>query len=281
MSGRRENVMLRAATGLEGGMVASGSTCGVVTGGALGVALMEGPMGSHQETMKRVSDYVDWFQNNFATTLCRERTGVDFYKTKGQLRYFLPGERVGRCLWHIGKAMAHISSLRDEPFSLKGEQARESPADDIHCAQAVLKGVRDKTGVGDDLLEKASFVLDGGVAYKGGACGAIAGAVMAINLAFGWNIREMSYARTIKNFVVGHTNLLRKHPKAMPEPFAIGKGLVRTLRAKAGSLECRQIVGRRFEGQDDFRAHIRSSQTCAEIIKAAVEEATEAIEKYR
>jgi hypothetical protein len=280
MSGRRENVMLRAATGLEGGMVASGSTCGVVTGGALGIALMEGPMLSHQETMKRVSEYVDWFQDNFATTLCRERTGVDFYKTKGQLRYFLPGERVGRCLWHIGKAMAHISSLRDEPFSLKGELVRESLADDIHCAQAVLKGVREKTGVGDDLLEKASFVLDGGVAYKGGACGAIAGAVMAVNIALGWNIREMSYIRTIKDFVTGHLNLIRKHAKAMPEPFAIGKEIVKELHAKAGCLECSQIVGRSFGGHDDFQAYIHSSQICTELIKMAVEKASEAIQRY-
>jgi hypothetical protein len=280
MSGRREDVMLKAVTGLEAGLVASGSTCGVVTCGALGIALMNGPTFSQQETMKRVSEYVDWFQDNFKTTLCRERTGVDFYKATGQLRYFLPGERVARCLWHIGKAMAYISSRRDEAFFLRGEQVREKGADDIHCAQAVLKGVRDKTGVGDDLLEKVSFVLDGGVAYKGGACGAIAGALMALNIALGWNIREMSYIRTIKDFVTGHLNLIRKHPKAMPEPFAIGKEIVNGLHAKAGSLECRQIVGRSFEGHDDFQAYIHSSQICTDLIKVAVEKASEAIQRY-
>jgi hypothetical protein len=281
MSGRREDVMLKAVTGLEGGLVARGSTCGVVTGGALGIALMNGPTFSQQETMKRVSEYVDWFQDNFKTTLCRERTGLDFYKATGQLRYFLPGERVARCLWHIGKAMSYISSRRDEAFFLRGEQVREKRADDIHCAQAVLKGVRDKTGVGDDLLEKVSFVLDGGVAYKGGACGAIAGALMALNIALGWNIREMSYIRTIKDFVTGHLNLIRKHAKAMPEPFAIGKEIVKELHAKAGSLECSQIVGRSFGGHDDFQAYIHSSQTCTDLIKAAVEKASEAIQRYR
>ena len=40
MIGRRENRMLKAFTGLKGGIVASGSTCGIVTGGALGIALM-------------------------------------------------------------------------------------------------------------------------------------------------------------------------------------------------------------------------------------------------
>jgi C_GCAxxG_C_C family probable redox protein len=281
MSGRREDTMLKAVTGLEGGLVASGSTCGVVTCGALGIALMDSPSSTHREIMEKVSAYVDWFQDNFATSLCRERTGVDFYNATGQLRYIMPGNRVARCLWYIGKAMAYISSRREGPWFPQGEQVRESRTNDIHCAQAVLQGVRERIGVGDDLLEKASFVLDGGVAFRGGVCGAIAGAVMALNIPFGWNIREMSYAKTIKEFVVGHTNLLRKHPKAMPEPFAIGKELVRELRAKAGSLECRQIVGRSFEGYDDFQTYIHSSQTCTDLIKAAVEKASETIQRYR
>ncbi len=40
MIGKQEDLALRSATGLEGGLVARGSTCGVVTGGALGIALM-------------------------------------------------------------------------------------------------------------------------------------------------------------------------------------------------------------------------------------------------
>jgi hypothetical protein len=40
MIGRREDRLLQASAGLEGGIVASGSTCGVVSGGALGLALM-------------------------------------------------------------------------------------------------------------------------------------------------------------------------------------------------------------------------------------------------
>ena len=40
MIGRQEDRVLKAFTGLEGGIVASGSTCGLVTGGALGLAQM-------------------------------------------------------------------------------------------------------------------------------------------------------------------------------------------------------------------------------------------------
>ena len=40
MIGRRETVMLKAFTGLEGGLVGSGSTYGTVTAGAFGIALI-------------------------------------------------------------------------------------------------------------------------------------------------------------------------------------------------------------------------------------------------
>ena len=39
MIGKPEDQLLKSFTGLEGGIVASGSTCGVVSGGAIGLAL--------------------------------------------------------------------------------------------------------------------------------------------------------------------------------------------------------------------------------------------------
>jgi len=67
MIGIQEDMALRSATGLEGGLVACGSTCGVVTGGALGIALMRieelGKDGQAAEyaVMKEAKEYVDWF----------------------------------------------------------------------------------------------------------------------------------------------------------------------------------------------------------------------------
>ncbi len=39
MIGKPEDKLLKSVTGLEGGVVATGSTCGVVSGGAIGLAL--------------------------------------------------------------------------------------------------------------------------------------------------------------------------------------------------------------------------------------------------
>jgi len=41
MIGKPENKLLKSITGLEGGVVATGSTCGVVSGGAIGFGFLD------------------------------------------------------------------------------------------------------------------------------------------------------------------------------------------------------------------------------------------------
>jgi hypothetical protein len=282
MIGRQEDMALRSATGLEGGLVACGSTCGVVTGGALGIALMRideldrGGEAARLAVMKEAGEYVDWFRKGFKTTLCRKRTSVDFYKTFGQLRYFLPNA-VGRCLWHTGKASSYLNSLSTSPLKVSIKKSAAMNPETIHCATKVLAGVREACGVGDEIVEKIAFVLDGGVALSGGLCGAMAGAVMAANLVFGWDIRTMSYPATIRKFVRGHVNLLRKHTSWKHESFAIGKDIMNRLRGMEASLECSHITGKTFSGWDDFQAHVHSSTPCRNLIKGAIEIACESI----
>ncbi len=284
MRGNRNDQALKSATGLEGGLVACGSTCGVVTVGALGIAgcrLGHGGEAAQRAVMDQARAYVDWFQGEFLTTLCRERTGVDFYKARGQLSYLLPA-RVGRCLWHIGKAADRLWELTSRPVSDAAKGPPEASSDSMHCATEVLKGVRESCGVGDEVLEKIVFVLDGGVALSGGVCGAMAGAILAANLAFGWDIRDMNYATTVKEFVGGHVNLLRKHPHAdKPETFAIGKEIMQRLQEKTTVLECNAITGKKFSGWDDFQTHLRSSSACRELIRLAITTASDAIIRYK
>ena len=176
--GRREDRMLKAFTGLEGGIVASGSTCGVVTGGALGLALMyddmlqERGVAAEAGVLSLTGEYLRWFEQNFGSPFCRDRSGVDFYTTWGQIRYFLPGDRVGKCLWHIRGAIRHLYNYQEKDLPTP-EEPKERQDEPIHCAQAVLRGIRDRTGIGDPLLERLSFVFDGGVGYQGGVCGAL------------------------------------------------------------------------------------------------------------
>lgn len=286
MAGIREDLALKGTTGLEGGLVARGSTCGVVTGGSLGIALArigeietEGEA-ARRRVMEEVRDYVQWFGSSFGTTLCRERTGVDFYTLSGQLRYLLPGDRFSRCMRHIGKAAARLRQriVPDRPV----KDALGGPSDGArHCATEVLRGVRKASGMGDDVLEKIAFVLDGGVGFTGGVCGALAGAVMAANLAFGWDMRSMGLPGTVREFVAGHVNLLRKKKGAKRETFAIGREVLKGIDGRASSLECVRIAGRSFAGWDDFQEYIRPSAPCGELIEQAILVSSGAIMRYR
>ena len=75
-----------------------------------------------------------------------------------------------------------------------------------------MRAIKEQTGVGDDLLEQLSFVFDGGIGLQGGACGALAGAIMGMNLLIGMNVRDMNYSEILKAFTVGHKNLLTDKP---------------------------------------------------------------------
>lgn len=286
MIGRREDRVLKAFTGLEGGIVASGSTCGVVTGGAFGLALM------HDNVLKErgivaeagvlclIGEYTKWFEHSFGSVFCRERSGVDFYTTLGQLRYFLPGDRVGRCLWHLRGAMRHLYAYQWKKLPVIDVEHMEIEGEPIHCAQAVLRGIRNRTGIGDLLLERLSFIFDGGVCLQGGVCGALAGAIMGINLILGMNIRSTSYFQRLRAFAVGHINLLLDKPIGKPEPFGVGKSVIQRLREEAGATECRTITEKEFSDRANFQKHISSSDKCAGLIELATTEASNAIQRF-
>ena len=285
MIDRREDPVLKAFTGLEGGIVASGSTCGVVTGGALGLALMydavlqEKGITAEMGMMSLIGDYIKWFEDSYGSSLCRERSCVNFYTTGGQLRYLLPGDRVGKCLWHIRGAMRYLYACQEKGLPVIDVEPKGTQYEPIHCAQVVLRGIRERTGIGDPLLERLSFIFDGGVGFQGGVCGALAGAVMGLNLLLGMNIRETSYFKTLKAFTVGHINLLLDKPIGKPEPFGVGKNIIQRFREEAGAIECRTITEKEFSGWTDFQKHISSSDKCTGLIELVTTEASKAIKR--
>ena len=285
MTGRREDRALKACTGLEGGVVASGSTCGVVTAGALGLALMhdrvlqDRGIAAEAGVLSLVGEYFRWFEERFGCSFCRERSGVDFYTTFGQLRYFLPGDRVGKCLWHLRGAMRHLYTYQEKELPGMDVTPKKIQNEPIHCAQAVLRGIKDRTGISDPLLERLSFIFDGGVGFQGGVCGALAGAVMGANLLLGMNIRDTKYFQTLKAFIVGHINLLLDKPIGEPEPFGVGKNIVQRFRDEAGAIECRSIAKKEFSGWTDFQKYISSSDKCAGLIEFATNEASKSIQR--
>jgi hypothetical protein len=227
-----------------------------------------------------VGEYVKWFEENFGSTTCKERSGVDFYTARGQLRYFIPGDKVSKCLWHIRGAIRYLYSFRQEELPITEAQSDRAQGKPIHCAQRVLKGIKEQTGTGDDILEQLSFVFDGGIGLQGGVCGALAGAIMGVNLLIGMNVRSMKFSEILKSFLVGHKNLLTDKPVEKPEPFNVGKGIVKNFKKESGAVECRTITGRKFSGWSDFQDFITSSDKCTGLMVFAKDQASVALEKY-
>jgi C_GCAxxG_C_C family probable redox protein len=287
MNNMPEDRLLKAATGLEGGCVASGSTCGVLTGGAIGLALnneaeiINGGIAAELKIHSRIKNYVDWFENTYGTSLCRKRSKSDFHKPSGLLRYLLPGDRIVRCMWHIRGAMRYLYDIRHAHIDSETETDMVSDENSFHCAKAVLSGIREKTDIGDLRLERLAFVFDGGLGLCGGICGAFAGAVMAVNLLLGLNVRRISYWKIIKAFTIGHMNLLLEKPVGPPEPFMAGSEIAVNFKKAAGALECRDITGRQFSGWDDFQIYISESVTCAELIDETIGKTSEIILRYK
>ncbi|MCU0599369.1 MAG: C-GCAxxG-C-C family protein [Desulfobacterales bacterium] len=287
MIGKPDNMILKSVTGLEGGCVAGGSTCGVITGGAMGLAfnsvgdiLREG-VAAERSVIARVQNYVRWFEGTYGTSLCRERTKTDFNTISGLIRYLLPGDRIVRCMWHIRGAMRHLHDIQNQDvIEIKGDD-RISAETPFHCAQAVLSGIRQNTDVGDMRLERLAFVFDGGVAYAGGLCGALAGAVMAINLMMGLPTRSLSYWKIIHAFVIGHINLIKAQPMGPPEPFMAGREVVEHFKASAGSLECRSITGKDFSGWDDLQNYVLTSHQCSGVIDTIIRKTSDIILRYK
>lgn len=278
----RDPILMRAATNLEGGVVGCGDTCGVVSagvlaiGGLLSTAGYHTPRGMEQAIHRVAASYKSWFEGRFGTSLCRERVQVDFSTVRGLLRYLIPGDRLIRCLEHIGLAVDFLTErLREELRAVnKRESVREEEGEkqdggglrEPHCAFTVLKMVYPEQIGFTDSLRWATSGLAGGIALTGATCGALLGGILAIGLRYGYDARVTSRAAVTAAFIKGHLNLLR-HPRTPPrEAFATSRFFAERFQRQFGSMRCMEIAPRRFASAEELRSFLESSPQCGEVV---------------
>jgi Putative redox-active protein (C_GCAxxG_C_C) len=255
---------MRAVCPLEGGALSMGSTCGVVSGGCLGLALFHVGELASGDTEKRAAlyerllGYTRWFESEYGSTICRERSGVDLTTFQGLIDYLFTGKFATRCAAHAGPAAEHLVELASKPLESGSGRAGQGL-----CAALVIKGIREDTGYGNDLVEKVSIALDGGIGLSGGLCGALAGALMVIGSIWGIDPRESLLRGTLVPFTTGHINMYRRRRR--PELWSMGGPVARHFVKEFGSMECRAITGRTFESYDELADHVSGSETCAKI----------------
>ena len=289
--------LIMALTGLAGGILNNGSTCGVVIGGAISSAMIRDKELSGQWTredeiqlLREIGADVAWFENRFGTSLCREREEVDYQRITA-LGLLNPRKAKG-CVARSGASMEYFVEKYDEPSASAGEALTASsnparstrvsqkmghvPPDNleisdggtktaVHCAPHILRKIREQTGVGNEQLERVSVALDGGIGLAGGGCGALSGALMALGL---------KYALDPKG---SEPNKLRNIYRSMDsEFFRMARILVSKFIKEFGRFECSKLTATAFEDWAEFDA-FRGSRACDALNKFLVEESVEII----
>lgn len=264
---------------LEGGAVSMGSTCGVVSGGCLGLALSHDGELERGDPLKmdalygRMREYTRWFERRFGSTVCRERLGADLTSVPGLVVYLFTGRFATRCISHVGPAAEHLVGLCSKPLERSGV-----PAEGGYCAAPVIRVIREETGLGTELMERVSVALDGGVGLSGGLCGALAGALMAVGSVWGADPRESFLRGTVAPAVEGHVNMYRRRDR--PELWSVGGQLASAFRKRFGSMECREITCRSFDSASALSGHVGSSEKCTPVMEWCSARAVEALNAH-
>ncbi len=120
------------------------------------------------------------------------------------------------------------------------------------CSQSVLLSLQEEFGIGNNEVFKAATVLSGGVARHGETCGAVIGALMALNLLIGRE--KMEETEAYRDAMKPSADLMDRFKDELKKQFGFEEALNGTL--------CKQIhekiYGRSFDmtDPDDYHAFL-------------------------
>ncbi len=266
MQGIQDDDLIKALTGLAGGILNNGSTCGVVIGGAISTAMIRDhelagrwTLEDEIKLLEEIRRDVAWFEHKFNTCLCRERDDLSYQRIT--VIGLLNPRKVKGCVARTGASMIYFLEKHEGANDEAGSQwpkGEARPCD--HCAQTILKEVRKETGVGNEKLEQISVALDGGIGLSGGGCGALSGALMALGLQYALDPKKTD-PKQLRNIYRSMDSVF----------FSKAKTLVNRFIKKFGYLECSRLTGKKFQDWDDF-SDFRNSSSCDDINHFLIEE---------
>ena len=245
--------MLKAATGLGGGVGHEGDTCGALTGGVLALGLCN--RNHHFDRLYcDCIEYYRRFNRRFGSSKCRDITGVRFKQGYDIRRFFLKGIKCLRVVYGSIESIFDIIEASRSP-TLKDSYRISSlfGAERYHCAGAVLSRIEPCLRPELGSILKITQGFSGGVAFQGDICGALMGGVFALGAVHG---TELQRTQPVKLFRAGWVAMKEGsrvfqnehlHP-SFRTSLRVGE-LYRRFVSRFGSADCADILGQTNESK--------------------------------
>jgi len=264
--------LVKSVTGLAGGINNSGSTCGAIFGGALNLAIMHRAASQSWDISNEIhlihdiQKFVRLFEQEFGSSLCRERTGLDLKKLSGKIGLLIPSIAKGcvKQIPSIAKGCVKQTAWTMNYISKSKISSSDESINSIdHCSSSIFDEIENRTSFSDPYLKQLSTGLSGGIGLSGGGCAALSAGIMLLGLKLGNKDLEDGKKR----------NPLRYSP---PKFVKYANKLIKLFKGKFGSLECRDITNTIFKDIENFNEY-RSQDHCNEINKFIIEFIEEAL----
>lgn len=247
--GLENRQIIRAATGLGGGVGHEGDTCGALTGGVLSLGLYHLD-NEYDRLYSDCIEYYDRFIRRFGSSKCRDILGVRFKVGYDIRRLFLKGIRCLKVVYTSIESVFDIIQMCDRRLSSKSIYQIRPPFDTqrLHCAGLVLSRIESQLNSNLGSILEMTRGFSGGIAFQGDICGAFMGGVLALGTVYGTELRRKQYSRLFRAGLVAmkvgsrvfqNENLHPSFKTSLRAGMLYNKFV-----SQFGSVDCIDIIGR-------------------------------------
>lgn len=247
--GLEDRQILKAATGLGGGIGHEGDTCGALTGGILSLGLFYQDDDCHS-LYRDCAEYYRRFKMHSGSSKCKDIIGLKFTQGYDIRRFFLKGIICLKLIFNSIESVFDIIQMPDGILPSEYRHQIRPPFDtgQFHCASVVLSRIESQLNLNLASVLKISRGFSGGIAFQGDICGALIGGVLALGMTYGTEPQSTKPARLLRTGLVAMQQGSRvfQHEELHPSFRASLRvsRLYREFVSRFGSTDCTEILSK-------------------------------------